>query len=73
MSKPAGQLPEAIRAAIAPYAPPQSSVHQASPVTYGGVVYADKKSAAAARDNQERAEKLDMQWAEAMRLGGWWL
>ena len=40
------------------------------PVTYGGVIYGDQKSADGARDHQERAEKLEAPWAAADRLGG---
>lgn len=40
---------------------------------FGGTTYYRQADADAARDNQTRAEKLDRQWAEAMRLGGWWL
>ena len=41
------------------------------PVTYGGVVYFDQKSADGARDHQERAEKLEAPWVAADRLAGW--
>ena len=43
---------------------------QFSPVTYGGVVYADKKSADGAKDNDARALRLQIQQADAVRLGG---
>ena len=40
---------------------------------FGGTTYYRQADADAARDDQTRAEKLDRQWAPAMRAAGWWL